>query len=324
MNVSDVWAIFVRAQSAADSTAAVSQASQMQSSRCYQASNGRLGCVSCHDPHESSPANLNREIYDGRCGNCHSDRGCSLAIDKRHEAPANGSCTLCHMPALHTNNVPHTCQTDHRILRRQRSVPTTETELTVYQDDGSSIPEAELDRARGLMLVRAGLASRNRRLAEDGVKLLQTAQRIMPDDEEIQYQLGTAFAFLGNIQRAQAFWLQLVQQHPQHEQALQQLANAAQDSGRYAEADQLFSRLVKLDPRQPVTHGRWAHTLGTLNRLDEAIEQARRAVALDPSMLPIYGWLAEAYAIQADQTQSEYFRRLGQRLSKATSTKPRE
>ena len=43
------WSIFVPATAGTNKFA--SQAEQMHESRCYRASQGRLGCISCHDPH---------------------------------------------------------------------------------------------------------------------------------------------------------------------------------------------------------------------------------------------------------------------------------
>ena len=45
------WAVFEFAQDESAAPKAVGQVEQMQQSRCFQASDGALGCSSCHDPH---------------------------------------------------------------------------------------------------------------------------------------------------------------------------------------------------------------------------------------------------------------------------------
>jgi hypothetical protein len=82
----------------------------MKLSRCYLGSGGKLGCLSCHDPH-SSPA---RTYYRGKCLNCHSDGGCSLPLEKR--LPAN-DCAGCHMPKRQVKGISHSALTLHRIVR---------------------------------------------------------------------------------------------------------------------------------------------------------------------------------------------------------------
>ena len=45
------WSVFVRPPELTDDQKSVSQVEQMYSSHCFRASNGKLGCISCHDPH---------------------------------------------------------------------------------------------------------------------------------------------------------------------------------------------------------------------------------------------------------------------------------
>jgi hypothetical protein len=97
---------------------AVSHVAQARASRCYQGTNGELRCVSCHDPHEVPDARSRSEFFDNKCLACHANDPCSLPANERVAPPANGSCIGCHMPRLPAADVPHTTQTDHRILRR--------------------------------------------------------------------------------------------------------------------------------------------------------------------------------------------------------------
>src|SRR6185369_14695722 len=51
----EVWAILVRGAETGSggTTRAVNQVQQMRGSVCYQASGGKLSCLSCHDPHDA-------------------------------------------------------------------------------------------------------------------------------------------------------------------------------------------------------------------------------------------------------------------------------
>ena len=58
---------------------------QMEASRCFTASQGALGCISCHDPHKLPGAKERVTYYRGRCLTCHEKRPCSLPIEERRK-----------------------------------------------------------------------------------------------------------------------------------------------------------------------------------------------------------------------------------------------
>ncbi|HEV3024427.1 MAG TPA: cytochrome c3 family protein, partial [Pirellulales bacterium] len=99
-------------------TKSVSQVQQMRASACFLQSAGAFGCSSCHDPHSKPEPAAAEEFYRGRCLKCHEQRGCSLPEAERLRPPAADSCTHCHMPRISANDVAHTSQTDHRVVRR--------------------------------------------------------------------------------------------------------------------------------------------------------------------------------------------------------------
>jgi hypothetical protein len=61
-------------------------------SRCYDESNGKLKCTTCHDPHGNLPQSMS--AYDPKCLSCHAGRaamGSPCPISKK-------DCVTCHMP----------------------------------------------------------------------------------------------------------------------------------------------------------------------------------------------------------------------------------
>ncbi|MGH9722287.1 MAG: hypothetical protein ACRD8O_18920, partial [Bryobacteraceae bacterium] len=60
-------------------------------SACFQKSNGKLSCLTCHAAH--TPVERNAAVYDARCSACHAKPS------HRATAKAAGqSCIRCHMP----------------------------------------------------------------------------------------------------------------------------------------------------------------------------------------------------------------------------------
>ncbi|HMF10977.1 MAG TPA: cytochrome c3 family protein, partial [Gemmataceae bacterium] len=62
--------IFVRPEGVVDDKA-VSQVEQMYSSKCFQASKGALGCITCHNPHDEPAPTQRVDYYRNRCLDCH-------------------------------------------------------------------------------------------------------------------------------------------------------------------------------------------------------------------------------------------------------------
>ena len=97
---------------------AVGHVEQMHASRCYLASSGELGCISCHDPHAIPAPAAKAAYYKQKCLTCHEQKPCSLPDRERLARSPDDSCVLCHMPTSSNSDVVHNATTDHRISRR--------------------------------------------------------------------------------------------------------------------------------------------------------------------------------------------------------------
>ncbi len=89
----------------------------MRSSACFRGTNGQMRCTTCHDPHFVPQPDEKAEFYRERCNRCHAEHGCSLPLEEREQPPALNSCIHCHMPVVGSSDIPHTSQSDHRVLR---------------------------------------------------------------------------------------------------------------------------------------------------------------------------------------------------------------
>jgi hypothetical protein len=72
-------------------------------SRCFLASNEKLSCFTCHEPHTK----LATTGYDAKCQACHSQTKHKTAV------PSQATCTSCHMPRV--NPIPEIGFSNHWI-----------------------------------------------------------------------------------------------------------------------------------------------------------------------------------------------------------------
>jgi len=86
----------------------------MTLSKCYRATNGKMSCLTCHDPHVQ-PRNDSAAYFRGKCLGCHAETDCKLPRDGRLASTPANDCAGCHMPKEPTS-IPHSVLTNHRII----------------------------------------------------------------------------------------------------------------------------------------------------------------------------------------------------------------
>jgi hypothetical protein len=169
----EFFSTFVRPPEWAE-TRKLSQVEQMYLSRCFRETAGqnKLGCISCHDPHQLPSAQERVAFYRQRCLACHEvldtgevvsgngETGRALARRKpgdkgrpdtpdrvafdrssltTHHSP-NDNCIACHMPRRSGNSLGHAALTDHRVVRRAEQ----EAQIASQKRPGPVPAEAQL------------------------------------------------------------------------------------------------------------------------------------------------------------------------------------
>ena len=155
-HLNDIWTVLIPDPATTDASHSVSHVEQMRISACYQADPQRLGCATCHDPHQQAPPEAKEDFYRQRCLSCHATEACGDTTAHRNEVA--DACTRCHMPRQATEDVPHTTQTDHRVLRRPQLTPenpkspprsSLPDSWVLFEQDAAPLKPADRDRAIG-------------------------------------------------------------------------------------------------------------------------------------------------------------------------------
>jgi predicted CXXCH cytochrome family protein len=275
-------AVFVRRPEFAEGPTVGGHAEQMQASRCFQASAGRLGCTSCHDPH-SVPAPAARQAhYQARCLRCHTEDACS------RPPGLHGNCIDCHMPRA-GSQIAHTAVADHRIPRRPappgvakpRPLRTGEVPLSHFH--GEDDP-----RDLGLALAEVGRTypKLGRFLGPTALPLLEAATKAHRDDVAaweargfVLWQLGHSAEGLAALETALAL-------APQRELTLSYAAVLAAARGRKDEAIGYWRRAIAVNPWSAPYHARLARLLAQRRDWEDALAECDRALRLNPFDAP--------------------------------------
>ncbi len=282
---------FVRPPEQAEKNKFVGTVEQMYASRCFEKSSGadKLGCISCHDPHEKPVADKKVDYYRERCLTCHAQNGCSLPRSARLEKQPDDSCIACHMPSKEAS-IQHTAITDHRIPRR----PDADKTSPVVPDwpRQGQMPLVEFNASR---LPKSPKTSE---VSSDGDFMRPAA-----DDEELSRDLGVALMELGHIHPLP--WL--------GEMALPHLDRAVQEdendfpswdarafalwiTGRHEKALDCCQAVLEKEPNREVTLFTAAMLAIRLNRPALTRSYAERGIKVNPKLWTNYQLLADLAA----------------------------
>ena len=318
-HLGEIWTTFVAGSNVdlSGETVAVSQVEQMHASRCFQRSSGKLGCISCHDPHRLPNPEERLTYFRQRCINCHQEQGCSLPEPARQAE--QDSCIACHMPRLSASDIPHTVQTDHRILRtpsQPESSGTEDAPLAIFDENSYVLPELERQRAEGLLLAKQIERSPDpdslRELREKLVPIVDLA----PDDLVSLDALALGVLLEGDRLAAIEYWQQILELDPRNQTALQSLALQYEALGEQARAAEYLKRLVEANPWRADWQFRHAFAEAQRGQLNRAIDAARKSIELDPSVPGRHFLLADLLQARGERDEAEAARELGRRLQR--------
>ena len=277
---------------------------RLMQSRCWRESEGRLSCLSCHDPHRKVPAAERAAHYRAACLECHAEEACGRRPDgggtAAHGAaapPAEAAdCVACHMPRRRTEDVVQVAMTDHfirpRPAARDLEAPLPERDPVIRSVElfplvgGPDGAEARLYEA--VAGVRANATPRSvDRLAS----LLRAAP---PSDLAPWLDLARAQLGIGRLAEVEATARRILGRRPDLAVAHEWLGLSLAGQRRLDEAAAELRRSLELDPGRPESHFNLA-LLYLDSRPDLAADHLERALERRPVL--VEGWyrLADAH-----------------------------
>jgi len=235
----------------------------MTLSKCYRATQGKLTCITCHDPHVEPSREEAPAYFAAKCLTCHTNQSCKLSLEARMQQQPANDCIGCHMPKRNIQVISHSTATNHRIVARpgeafpdvtyNQTTPSLPdlVRLNPAQEPGST---SQVDSLPAITLLRAygELAENRPQYVAAYLRVLSELEKTQPDDALVQAALGRRDLKNNEYQLA-AKHLRLALQSPSPEATTYaDLADALVHLGQTGEALPLVEKAVDLDPYNPV------------------------------------------------------------------------
>lgn len=209
---------------------------RLMQSPCFQKSEGRMTCTTCHNPHER-PASS-----DTPCRSCHPRA-------HRAKPEAGQSCVACHMARRQPDDARLTIFTDHRISRRPDRRPGPELPAykgrpRVYWPRGGVDDPAARVREDVLGPLRSMARERFPALAPIGDGLSR-----FPGDPFLLTLAGEAFRLRSRLAEAETYLRKAIAADPDQPEAYVNLGALLASQGKVDDAIALFRRAWAIDPK---------------------------------------------------------------------------
>ncbi len=276
---------------------------RLEQSRCFDASEGRLSCLTCHDPHRKVPAAERESHYRAACLGCHQADSCRLE-EMKAAAPIPeveaDDCAGCHMQKRRTQDVIQVKMTDHRIRRRPGGAdllaPLAEADPEI--DDVRPLSPARAP--QGLLgdIYRAYSVAEftgGRHAAAAG-QLENLLPRARPRELEPYFTLAESLINLRRLEVAREILEAILDRSADYPKARELLGLVHAGQGRREESVAQILEAVAGGRDRPEARFNLGLVLARYERFEEALPHFERAVAMRPNTPQAWVYLGAAQA----------------------------
>ena len=205
------------------------------------------------------------------------------------------------MPPFGASDVPHTTQTDHRILRDpgtqggtgKTTTPPKFDEIVIFGANTANLPIAARTRAKNIMRAQIAEGRNSRADARAARNALLPMLKAAPDDIEILDALARCSKVLNDKDAVIRYWNNALTHSPRHMRTLYNLALYSFEIRRDEQTLGYLHRFFEVNPWLADMYGRRSMVLARMGRLKEAIQDVKKASRLNPSEPRYYIGLAE-------------------------------
>lgn len=243
----------------------------MRLSKCYRASQGKLSCITCHDPHVQPSSAEAPSYFRNRCLTCHTEQSCKVSLSRRQAQNPPDNCAGCHMPKRNVSVISHSVLTNHRIV----AVPEEQFPDSAFHMTTPDLPD----------LVDL-TASADSHKAPSPLTLLKAYRQVMLSHSEYR-------------ERYWKFGQQLEKTQPENIVALQALADLAlqqKNLDGINAAIRYLDRARKLGTTDPSDYEQLAKMLLATHEEKRAIDVLQQGIGLIPYDQNLYRLLLSAYS----------------------------
>lgn len=261
----------------------------MTLSKCYRASQGRLSCITCHDPHVEPSREEAPKYFAAKCLTCHTNQSCKLPIEIRMQKQPANDCIGCHMPKRDIQVISHSSATNHRIV----ATPDEPFPDVTFQQTTASLPDLiHLNPAPGkeavppplLTLLEAygDLAESKPEYISSYLKVLDQLEKTQPDVPLVQSVLGRKDLKEGNYTSAVRHLRRAIELGPPVATTYADLADALTHLGETEEILPLIEKAIDLDPFSPAARKMQIVRLIQLKQYPKALEALKQYIEIFP------------------------------------------
>jgi tetratricopeptide (TPR) repeat protein len=290
----------------------VSAAYRLRKSQCFLRSEGKLTCITCHNPHEPAAG----QDYNAICVKCHqnlSTSGLPAAISGLPAAgahPDGRNCVGCHMPRRRTEDVVHAAVADHFI---QRKLPPGDPLASLaerrdnYRGKVVHYYPATLSDDKGAndLLLAVAQVIQQSNLSE-GITQLRAALDRTPN-ARAEYYLELAEAFQNDKRPGEAllYYREAVRRDPDLLFGWQKLAAALRRAGQPEESLAALRKAAQINPESSFTWREQGLALQAMGRPREAVAALQKAILIDPDMSEAWNNLGAIRSQSGDPAEAQ-------------------